>query len=199
MESIQPTGEQRGLYSYTLKDKYTLRPSSSVRLPFIDILLKYRFYYKALIDITTGQYQGVFSKYYDLTPDKFMPAGIISIYDNQLLVGQANLPDLPRNYKQTVTLGNDNDIRYSVNANLTAKSAVNASIATETYQIDVQIINLKNKKVDTQLVFNGGVQLILHDTTCNTAKVTENQLLFATQLEQGENRLCKFSFTITLA
>jgi len=197
-ESIETTGEQKGLYSYTLKEKYTLRPSSSIRLPFIQFNVKSRFYYKAMINIATTQYQGAFSKYYDLTPDQFMPAGIVTVYDNQLLVGQANLPDLPKNYKESITLGEDNDIRYVLNGNLTAKSNEDASIQTQTYQLDLQIINLKNKKVDAEIVLNGGTQLTLHDTTCKGATLNGNQLMLSTQLEQGEKRPCKFNLTARL-
>jgi len=196
VESIQVGSEQQGVYSYTLKEKYTLRPSSSIRLPFIDILAKYRFYYKTSVNIGVGQSQGVFARYYDLTPNQFMPAGIITIYDNQVLVGQANLPDVPKEYKQAITVGQDNDIRYLVNGNLTGKSVENATISSETYELDVEIINLKNKKVDAQLVINAGAQMILHDTTCNAAKVNGNQIVLLAQLEKGENRPCKFHLTM---
>ncbi|CAF3979901.1 unnamed protein product, partial [Rotaria sp. Silwood2] len=122
MQQIQSDGEHKGLYSYSLNDQYTLRSSSSIRLPFIDIVAKYKFYYKAFTSISTAQYQGVFDRSYDLTPDQFMPAGIISIYDNRVLVGQSSLPDIPENYTQTISVGHDNDVRYVVNSNLTSKS-----------------------------------------------------------------------------
>jgi len=198
METIQATGEQYGLYSYTLKDTYTLRPSSSIRLPFIDFNVKSRFYYKASINIDTAGYQGTFSKTYDLTPDQFMPAGILTIYDNELLVGQANLPDVPKNFTQTVTVGEDTDIRYVVYGNLTQQSDEKAPIQTQTYQIDLHIINLKNKKVNAHIALSGGIQLTLHNTTCNGAKSNGNQLILSTELQQGENRPCKFNLTTRL-
>ncbi|CAF1047738.1 unnamed protein product, partial [Rotaria sordida] len=109
LQKIQSDGEQKGLYSYSLNDQYTLRSLSSIRLPFIDIVAKYQFYYKALTTMNRGQYQGVFERNYDLTPDHFMPAGIISINDNRILVGQSNLPDVPENYTQSISVGYDND------------------------------------------------------------------------------------------
>ncbi|CAF2711989.1 unnamed protein product [Rotaria sp. Silwood2] len=56
LKPIQIGGEQRGMNSYILNDKYTLRLSSSIRLPCIDIVAKYQFYYKALTSISTGMY-----------------------------------------------------------------------------------------------------------------------------------------------
>jgi len=195
---IQSTGEQKGLYSYSLTNKYTLRPSSSVRLPFIDIAAKYRFYYKTSTDIDAGQYQGVFGKNYDLTPNHFMPAGIITIRDNQVLVGQSNLPDVPENYTQTISVGQDNDVRYSVKGNLTSKTDDKAPVSLETYELDVQLLNFKNKNVDVELVFQGGVQITLHDTTCKSATVNGNQLNLPVQLKQGENLSCKVNVTVRL-
>jgi hypothetical protein len=192
-------GEQQGLYSYSLNNKYTLRPSSSIRLPFIDIAAKYKFYYKASINIGTGTYQGVFGRYYDLTPDHFMPAGIITIRDNQVLIGQANLPDVPQNYTQTFSVGHDSDIRYLVKGNLKSKSDANASVSLETYELDVQVMNFKNKNIDAQFVLQGGVQITLLDTTCKSANVQGNQLYLSAQLEHGENRQCKVNITVRLA
>jgi len=196
---IHSNGEQSGLYSYSLNDKYTLRPLSSIRLPFIDIIAKYRFYYKASTNIGAGQYQGVFGKNYDLTPDHFMPAGIITIRDNHVLVGQANLPDVPENYTQTISVGQDNDVRYLVKGNLTSKTDDNATVQLETYVVDVQVMNFKNKNVDAQLVFNGGIQITLTDSTCISATVNGNQLNLPVQLAQGENHSCKFGVTVRLS
>lgn len=199
LRPIHTEGEHEGLYSYSLKDKYTLRPSSSIRLPFIDVVAKYRFYYQASANIGTGQYQGVFEKTYDLTPDQFMPAGIITIRDNQVLVGQSNLPDVPKNYTQTISVGQDNDVRYLVKSNLTSKTDDKAPVSLETYELDVQVINLKDKHVDAELVFRAGVQMSLLDTTCKSVKVNGNQLNMLVQLEQGENRPCKLNVTVRLA
>lgn len=199
LKSIESNGEQNGLYSYSLNDKYTLHSKSSVRLPFIDMAVKYRFYYTALINIDTEQDQGVFQRNYDLTPDHFIPAGIITIRDNNVLVGQSNLPDVPQNYTQTISVGQDNDIRYLVKGNLTSKSNDNASVSFETYQLDVHIMNFKNKKVDAQLVLQGGIQINLHQTTCNSAQVNGNQLNLPIQLEQGEHRICNFNVTVKSA
>ena len=195
---IQGDGEQQGLYSYSLKNKYTLRPSSSIRLPFIDIAVKYNFYYKASINIGTGTYQGVFERYYDLTPDHFMPAGIVTIRDNQVLVGQTNLPDVPQNYTQTFSVGHDSDIRYLVKGNLKSKSDANASVSLETYELDVQMINFKNKNIDNQFVLQGGVQITLLDTTCKSANVQGDQLYLSAKLELGEKRQCKVNVTVRL-
>jgi len=195
---VQYHGEQKGLYSYLLNDKYTLRPSSSIRLPFIDIAPKCRFYYKASANIGAGQYQGVFQKTYDLTPDHFMPAGIITIRDNHVLVGQANIPDVPENYTQTIPIGQDNDIRYSVKGNLTSKSDDKALVQLETYELDVQIRNFKNNNVDAQFILNGGVQINLINSTCKPTTVNGNQLNLPFHLEKGQSRSCKFNITIRL-
>jgi len=197
--AIRADGEQKGVYSYTLNDKYTLRPSSSIRLPFIDIVAKSRFYYKTSTSFSTGQYQGVFQKAYDLTPDRFMPGGVITIRDNQVLVGQANLPDVPENYTQTVTVGQDNDVRYLVKGNLTSQSEnKEGTVVSQTYELDVQVMNFKNKPVDVELLVQGNGQLTVHNTNCNSANVNGAQLNLPVQLQQGETRQCKLNVTVKL-
>jgi len=198
MRPIQDAGEHNGLYSYALQDKYTLRPSSSIRLPFLDIAAKYRFYYNTIAGISTGQVQGVFQKNYDLTPDHFMPAGIITIRDKTVLVGQSNLPDVPENYTQTITVGSDNDVRYLIKGNLTAKTDDNATVSFETYELDVQVVNFKHTDVNGQLIFRGGVQVTLIDTNCKSVTVNGNELNLPIQLAQGENRQCKIIAKVRL-
>ncbi|CAF3137575.1 unnamed protein product, partial [Rotaria sp. Silwood2] len=192
------SGEQRGIYSYILNDKYTLRPSSSIRLPFIDIVAKYQFYYKSLASISTEMNQGIFERNYDITPDHFMPAGIVTVRDNQVLVGQAVLPDVPENYTQTFSVGQDSDVRYMIKSNMTSKSDDNATVSWETFEIDVQVKNFKNKNVNAQLVLQEGVQITLLETTCKSVSVQGNQLQLPVQLEQGENRQCKLKVTVRL-
>ncbi|CAF3378572.1 unnamed protein product [Rotaria socialis] len=196
LRPIQLDGEQKGVYSYSLNDKYTLRPSSSIRLPFIDIIAKYKFYYKASASISAGTYQGVFERIYDLTPDHFMPAGTVTIHDNQVLVGQVALPDVPENYTQTFAVGQDNDVRYTIKGNLTAKSDDKAPKSFETYNIDVNVMNFKGKKIDTQLVFQAGIQIILLESTCKSVNVQGNQLNMLVQLNQNERRSCKLNATV---
>ncbi|CAF4307570.1 unnamed protein product, partial [Rotaria sordida] len=88
--SIQFGGEQKGFYFYSLNDKYTLYSRSSIRLPFITVYPTCKFYYKTATSIGTGQYKGVFQRNYDITPDQFLPAGILTIRDNQVLMGQSS-------------------------------------------------------------------------------------------------------------
>ncbi|CAF1510281.1 unnamed protein product, partial [Rotaria sordida] len=190
---IEANGEQKGVYSYILKDKYTLRPSSSIRLSFIDIAVKCHFYYKAYTGINTGMYEGTFTRTYAVTPDNFMPAGIITIRDNQLLVGQTMLPDVPKDYTQIFTVGQDNDVRYMVKGTLTSKTDVKAPIQLETYEIDVLIKNFKKKPIDAQLVLQSGIQITLLDTKCKDVNVQGNQLYLQVQLEQGGSRQCTFT------
>jgi len=194
--AIRTDGEHKGVYSYTLNDKYTLRPSSSIRLPFIDIVAKSRFYYKTSTSFSKGQYQGVFQKTYDLTPDQFMPGGIITIRDNRVLVGQANLPDVPANYTQTISVGQDNDVRYLVKGNLTSQSENEGIVLSQTYELDVQVMNFKDKPVGVELVVQENGQITLHNTNCNFVNVNGAQLNLAVQLQQGETRQCKFTATL---
>lgn len=79
---------------YFLTTPYRLRPSSSVRLPLINIIPPSQFYYQAMINIRNGESQGVFQHYYEIISNQFLPAGIVTIRDHQILIGQSNLSDI---------------------------------------------------------------------------------------------------------
>jgi hypothetical protein len=195
-KSISFDGEERGFYFYSLKNNYKLRPASSIRLPFVEIDAKCRFYYKTTTNIGTGQYKGVFQRNYDLTLNKFAPAGIATLRDNKVLVGQSNLPDIPQNYTHTITLGQDSDVRYTIKGNLTATSDDKNRIIWRTYELDINIANFKNKHIRGQLDFYGATQTTIEQTTCQSATVDSTLLKLPFDLNDGENLQCQLTVTL---
>ncbi|CAF4194892.1 unnamed protein product [Rotaria sp. Silwood2] len=194
--SIHLDGEQKGFYFYSLKDKYTLRSKSSIRLPFINVNPKCKFYYKTAVGISNGQYKGVFQRNYDLISDQFLPAGILTIRDNQVLMGQSNLPDVPVNYTQTVVLGEDNDVQYLIKANVTASNKDTTTITWQTYEIDVTIFNYKDKDVNGQLNFYGAIETNINKTTCKSITVDENLIHLPFRVTKSNNFQCRIIVTL---
>lgn len=193
---IQSEGEERGFYFYSLKTNYKLRPSSSIRLPFIEVESQCRFYYKTSTNIGTGIYKGVFQRNYDVKPNKFLPAGVFTIRDNQILVGQSSLADVPENFTQTIVIGQDNDVRYSIKGNLTASNEDKAKQIWRTYELDVTITNYKSKSIRGQLDFYGAIRTSIDETTCQTAKVDANTIMLPFELSQGEASRCQITVTL---
>ncbi|CAF3875042.1 unnamed protein product [Rotaria magnacalcarata] len=196
--SIQADGEQEGFYFYSLKDNYTLHPKSSIRLPFITINVKCNFYYIATTSIGTGEYNGAFQRYYDITPDKFLPAGTLTIRDNQILIGQSSLPDVPVNYTKTITQGEDNDVQYVINGVVTASNKDPEEIAWHTYELLVKISNYKNKDVSGQLDFYGATQTNIEKTTCNSTNVNGNLIDLPFQVKKNANYQCRITVTLKM-
>ena len=194
--SIQFAGEGQGFYFYSLKINYLLRPTSSIRLPFINSNPICQFYYRAFTSVNTGIYKGVFQRTYDFTPERFLPGGIITIRDNQILIGQSNLPDAPENFTQTITLGQDNDVRYSINGNQTASSDNNAKVTWRSYTLDITISNYKNKDVQGQLNFYGAIQTTITDSTCGPSKVDGNNINVPFKITASDNYQCQLSVTL---
>ncbi|CAF4665375.1 unnamed protein product [Rotaria sp. Silwood1] len=195
--SIQLDGEQKGFYFYSLKDKYTLHAKSSIRLPFIIVNPTCKFYYKTTTSISSGQYKGVFQRNYDIISDQFLPAGTLTIRDNQVLMGQSSLPDVPVNYSQMVTLGQDNDVRYSVKGNITASNKDTTTITWQTYELNVTIFNYKDKDVNGQLDFYGAPQTHIDKTTCNSTSVDGTTINLPFQVKKGDNYQCRITVTLT--
>ena len=196
VRQIQSEGEERGFYFYSLKTNYKLRPASSIRLPFVEVESQCRFYYKASTNIGTGTYKGVFQRNYDVKPNKFLPAGIFTVRDNQVLVGQSSLPDVPENYTQTIALGQDNDARYNIKGNITASSEDKAKQVWRTYELDVTITNYKNKSIRGQLDFFGAIRTSIDETTCTTAKLEANTINLPFELSEGEVSRCQITVTL---
>ena len=194
--TIQFDGEQKGFYFYSLKTNYLLRSASSIRLPYITINPKCQFYYRTFAGINAGKSSGIFQRTYDFTPNQFIPGGIITVRDNQVLIGQANLPDVPDNYTQILTFGSDNDVRYSINGNQTGSNEDNTKITWRSYQLDVTISNFKSKSVQGQLNFYGAIQTILDKSTCKSVKVDGTSINLSFDLKANTNQQCQLSITL---
>lgn len=194
--TIQFDGEQKGFYFYSLKTNYLLRSTSSIRLPYITINPKCQFYYRTFAGIHTGKSSGVFQRTYDFTPNQFIPGGILTVRDNQVLIGQTNLPDVPDNYTQILTFGSDNDVRYSINGNQTGSNEDHTKITWRSYQLDVTISNFKSKSIQGQLNFYGASQTILDKSTCRSAKVDGTSIHLSFDLKANTNQQCQLSVTL---
>ena len=195
-ESIQLEGEQKGVYFYSLKQKYILRPRSSIRLSFITVNPKCKFYYKTTTRIRSGKYQGIFQRNYDLISDQFLPAGILTVRDNEVLMGQTRIPDVPVNYTHPITIGQDNNVRYLIQGNLTESNKNNEKIRWHTYELDVTISNYKNHDINGQLHFYGATRTTIHRSTCNSIQVDGHMLHFRFELQKNEHYQCRIEITL---
>lgn len=194
--TIQFDGEQKGFYFYSLKTSYLLRSSSSIRLPYITTNPKCQFYYQAFTGINAGKYSGVFQRTYELTPNQFIPGGILTVRDNKVLIGQSNLPDVPENFTQTLSFGSDNDVRYSINGNQTGLSDENVKIPWRSYQLDITVSNFKNKPIRGQLNFYGATQTKIDKTTCKSTKLDGTSINYSFDLKANANQQCQLSVTL---
>ncbi|CAF2051531.1 unnamed protein product, partial [Rotaria magnacalcarata] len=194
--NVQLDTEQQGLYSYSFHNGYTLQGLSTIRMPFVNIHPTYKFYYEASSSIETGQYQGVFMRMYDLTPDSFMPAGVLTIRQNGTLLGQANLPDIPSNYTQTISLGQDNNIRYVVNGNMTSSILSNNIVTMQTFYLIISITNYQHKAIQAKLQLYGAIQTILNSSTCQSAMINGNYLIIVANLASGKRQQCTVNVTL---
>lgn len=167
-----------------------------VRIPFVQLVPQCQFYYQATVSIRHGENKGVFQRYYQLIPDEFLPAGIVTIRDEQILMGQAKLPDIPRNSSHRITLGKVSDVRYLIKTNLTSSDMVKNKIISRTFALDITISNLKNKPVDIQLEFRGTTRMILDETTCSLEPIHGNTFLLSAQLSEKEISQCQLTITL---
>ncbi|UJR28726.1 hypothetical protein I4U23_009955 [Adineta vaga] len=196
IKSIEFNSEQKGFYSYSFKTPYHLRAYSSVRLPFLNIIPQCQFSYKATVNIHHGQYKGIFSRQYSFISNQFLPAGIVTIRDNQILIGQSNLPDVPENSTQSISLGHDYDVRYSINSNLLSSDELETKGRSRTYDVSIMLSNLKKKEIYTHFELHGLTRLILHESTCLSGRIDGKMYILSIVLRQGENYQCQLNLTM---
>lgn len=195
-KSIELMKEEKGFYIYSLKQPYRLRPLSMVRIPLVQLIPQCQFYYRATVSIHQGENNGVFQGYYQLIPDVFLPAGIVTIRDEQILIGQTKLPDIPRNSSHKIIFGKVTDIRYSIRTNLISSNMMKNKIMSRTFALNITISNFKEKSVDIQLEFHGTNQMILHETTCSFGPIHGNTFVLFTQLIAKERSQCQLNITL---
>lgn len=195
--SIKFHNEEKGFYSYALDTNFTLHGTSSIRLPFLTTEIPCEFYYQTMIYVSSGQMKGLLYRTYEFISDRFLPKGSLTVRNEDFLLGQTDLPDLPENVNQTITLGQDPDVRYLIDGNLTAiNKKNNTKITSRTYSMNVYIFNYKTKDIKGQLNFHASPHTTIINSTCSSIRLNVNLIQLQFQFESRHKFHCQFTMSI---
>jgi hypothetical protein len=172
--STTPTSSNYGTYTYQIKETYTLYPQSTKTFPFITPTIGFTYTLEATTYIQSGgSNTGAFQRTFNIKPSEFLPAGPVTFYQNQMVLGQASISNTAKNANVTVTLGTDPDIQYTIDS---AVTATHQSPAGPDLSVNVTVVNRKeNQMVTIKLTLNGGYQSTVLSIRSTSSDLTITQ------------------------
>ncbi|CAF0819508.1 unnamed protein product [Adineta steineri] len=175
-----PTASNYGTYTYQINEAYTLYPQSVKTFPFITPTIVFAYTLEATSYVPSGgSSNGLFQRMFHIKPSEFLPAGQVTFYQNQMVLGQASIADTAKNVNTTVTLSTDPDIQYKIESIVTA---TRQSPSGQDLSVNVTITNRKDKQIVTiKLTLNGGYQ----STTLTTKNVTSGLTITQDRLKNS--------------
>lgn len=134
--------EMSGLQRYNVSKSFALPPQSVYTLPFVKPKLNLK-RYVALDNYFNGGFsQGKLQRMYRFTSDTWLPAGPITVRDNNHIVGQNNLPNTSKNEQRELWMGADDDVSYVRNIKVTAQDKTSV-----TYKVNITFENSKDRAI----------------------------------------------------
>jgi hypothetical protein len=107
-------GELGGLYRFALTQPLTLPAKSIVTLPFLQpALTLFQPFSRLNASFQPTDTEGTLQRAYRLKADQRLPAGVVSVLEEDRLTGQAPIGELAQNTEFVLELGADPDVRYS--------------------------------------------------------------------------------------
>ncbi|WP_231881588.1 DUF4139 domain-containing protein [Deinococcus puniceus] len=114
MGNIVSQGQLGGLYRFALTQPLALPAKSTVTLPFLKPALTM---FQPFSRLNTGfqptDSEGTLQRAYRLKADQRLPAGVVSVLEEDRLTGQVGVGELAKDTEFVLELGADPDVRYS--------------------------------------------------------------------------------------
>ena len=143
--TIESQGELAGLYFYSIDQPFVLIQQSTYSLPFVKPNIQLEKYLSVENYFQEQKQKGKFQRKYRIESDKFLPKGLVTIREDGRVIGQAHLCDLSQGDKQDLDCGDDSDVYFIRDVKILSQKRSSAS-----YQIQLTIINSKNKSIKFQ-------------------------------------------------
>jgi hypothetical protein len=197
--SATPTASNYGTYTYSINEAYTLYPKSTKTFPFITPAIAFVYTLEATTYIQSGGLSnGLFQRTFNIKSSEFLPAGPITFYQNQMVLGQASISDTAKNTNITGTLGADPDIQYKIASVVTG---VHQSPSGQDLSVNVTLVNRKEKQtVVAKLTLYGVYQSTMLSTKSTSPGLTIKQdplnnstLIIRATIQPGKEESASFS------
>jgi hypothetical protein len=151
ISQVSSLGEVGGLQKFEYPSKFELAGRSTLNLPFVRTqpmvkrVLEYRNEFIANANLDTTLFRT-----YRFKTEQVLPQGVITIRENNQLVGQAQIADTAIGSSLTLNLGKDFDIKMQRSAQLLKRTKTRSQILTK-YKIVFRVKNIKTRDVTARL------------------------------------------------
>jgi hypothetical protein len=190
-ESVQATGELGGLQTFRYAKPITLAPKTTTSLPFVNTkaslerILEYRGGFNPSPKITVP-----LARIYSIKTDSDLPGGVVTVREDNRVVGQARIGDSPKAENVDMNLGADFDLRLTRTAQTLERTQKIAR-----YKVNFSLVNTKTRAVTVRLSESLGGNFTLDQTVLPGLKRTEDG--FSAQATLQPNQRLEASYTIT--
>lgn len=112
--NIVAQGQVGGLYRFALTQPLILPAKSTVTLPFLEpTLTTFQPFSRLNTGFQTTDSEGTLQRAYRLKSDERLPAGVVSVLEEDRLTGQASISEVAKNTEFILELEADPDVRYT--------------------------------------------------------------------------------------
>lgn len=146
------TQETGGLQAYTYPDQTNILANATTTLPFITTTVKLDRYLEYFANFRTDSQNSIaLQRIYTLKPTENLPAGTVTVREDGMLLGQANMSDTPKNENAKLNLGDDFDLRLKRTVNVLEKKDGLLGTTFIRYKVSYSITNTKNRAINVRI------------------------------------------------
>jgi hypothetical protein len=189
-DSVQATGELGGLQTFRYAKPITLAPKTTTSVPFVNT--------KATLERILA-YNGGFNqspkiviplmRMYEIKTDSDLPSGVVTVREDNRVVGQARIGDNPKAEVAALNLGADFDLRLTRTVQTLERTQKTAK-----YKVSFSLVNTKTRAVTVRLSENMGGNFTLEQTVLPGLKRTEEG--FTSQVILQPNQRLEASYVV---
>jgi hypothetical protein len=190
-DSVQASGELGGLQTFVYAKPITLAAKTTTSVPFVNT--------KATLERILD-YSGGFTpqarltlplnRVYNVKTDSDLPGGVVTVREDNRVVGQARIPDSPKAEVVPVNLGADFDLRLTRTAQTLERTQQRAR-----YKVNFSLVNTKTRPVTVRLQESLGQNYTLDQVVLPNVRRDEGG--FTSQVTLQPNQRLEASYTIT--
>jgi hypothetical protein len=190
-DSVQATGELGGLQTFVYAKPITLAAKTMTSVPFVNTKATL----ERILDYSSGftpqpRLVVPLNRIYSIKTDSDLPGGVVTVREDNRVVGQARIGDNPKAEALPINLGADFDLRLTRTAQTLERTQKQAR-----YKVNFSLVNTKTRAVTVRITENLGESYTLEQVVIPNIKRAEGG--FTSQVTLQPNQRLEASYTIT--
>jgi hypothetical protein len=181
-DSVQAVGESAGLQIFKYAKAVNLVGRTTTSVPFVNTnanlerVFAYNGYFNEAPKITVPM-----QRVYSVKTEADLPAGVVTVREDNRVVGQARIGDTPKAERATLNLGADFDLRLNRTAQALERTQKNAR-----FKVTFSLTNTKSRAVTVRINENLGGNFTVEQAVMPGVKREAEGLSAQATLKPGE-------------